>query len=60
MEVRWLRTALRKLDEAAAYIARDDPRAATRMVARIRAAVERLATHPAMAGPGASRGPESS
>jgi len=52
MEVRWLRTALRNLDEAAAYIARDDPRAATRMVARIRTAVARLATHPAMGRPG--------
>ena len=52
MEVRWLRTALRNLDEAAAYIARDDPRAATRMVARIRAAVARLAINPAMGRPG--------
>lgn len=52
MELRWLRTALRNLDQAAAYIARDDPSAATRMVARIRAAVAHLATHPAMGRPG--------
>jgi toxin ParE1/3/4 len=52
MEVRWLRTALRNLDEAAAYVARDDPRAAAGMVARIRAAVAHLAIHPAMGRPG--------
>ena len=52
MRVRWLRTALRNLDEAAAYIARDDPAAADRMVRRLREAVERLAEHPAMGRPG--------
>ena len=52
MEVRWLRTALRNLDEAAAYIARDDPGAAARTVARIRASVAHLAEHPAMGRPG--------
>lgn len=28
MRIRWLRTALRNLDDAASYIARDDPGAA--------------------------------
>lgn len=52
MRVRWLRRALDNLDEEAAYIARDDPRAAARMVERIAASVERLAAHPASGRPG--------
>ncbi len=47
MRVRWLRRALRNLDEEADYIARDDPDAAARMVQRIATAVEQLTTHPA-------------
>ena len=47
MRVRWLRRALRNLDEEAEYIARDDPDAAARTVDRIATTVERLATHPA-------------
>lgn len=52
MRVRWLRRALENLDEAAAYIARDDPGAAARMVDRIVTGVERLAAHPASGRPG--------
>lgn len=52
MQVRWLRTALRNLDEEAAYIARDDPQVAARMVERIAASVDRLATYPASGRPG--------
>ena len=48
MRVRWLRRALRNLDEEAEYIARDDPDAAAQMVDRIATSVERLATHPAL------------
>ncbi len=48
MRVRWLRRALRNLDEEAEYIARDDPNAAARIVDRIATSVERLATHPAL------------
>lgn len=48
MRVRWLRRALRNLDEEAEYIARDDPDAAARIVDRIATSVERLATHPAL------------
>ncbi len=52
MRVRWLRRALKNLDEEAAYIARDDPRAAARLVERIVASVERLADYPASGRPG--------
>jgi len=48
VRVRWLRRALRNLDEEAEYIARDDPDAAAQMVDRIATSVERLATHPAL------------
>ncbi|MFZ0680303.1 type II toxin-antitoxin system RelE/ParE family toxin [Candidatus Binatus sp.] len=47
MRVRWLRRALRNLDEEAEYIARDDPDAAARTVQRIVTAVAQLSTHPA-------------
>jgi toxin ParE1/3/4 len=46
VRVRWLRRALRNLDEEADYIARDNPDAAARTVQRIATAVEQLATHP--------------
>ncbi len=46
MRVRWLRTALRNLDDEAAYIAKNDPQAAVRTVDRIRRAVDRLSFHP--------------
>ncbi len=52
MRVRWIRRALKNLDEEAAYIARDDPRAAARLVERIVASVERLADYPASGRPG--------
>ena len=47
MRVRWLRRALRNLDEEADYIARDDPDAAAQMVERIATSVDRLAIRPA-------------
>jgi toxin ParE1/3/4 len=52
VRVRWLKAALKNLDEEAEYIARDDPRAAARIVERIATTVERLATHPASGRPG--------
>ena len=52
MRVRWLRTALRNLDEEAAYIAADDPKAAGLVVARILNAVDTLPEHPALGRPG--------
>jgi len=52
VQVRWLRTALRNLDEEATYIAADDPQAAQLMVERVLNAVEVLATQPALGRPG--------
>lgn len=52
MRVRWLRAALAELDAEAEYIARDNPRAAARIVSSIATAVDRLARHPAMGRPG--------
>jgi toxin ParE1/3/4 len=52
MRVRWLRTALRNLDEEAADVAADDPAAARRVVERVLNAVEDLATHPDLGRPG--------
>lgn len=47
-----LRTALRNLDETAAYIARDNADAAKRVVERLRQATERLARYPESGRPG--------
>ena len=52
MKVRWLRTALRNLDEEATYIAADDPAAARLVVARILEAVIQLADQPGLGRPG--------
>lgn len=52
MRIRWLRTALANLDHEAEYIAGDNPQAAVQTVARIREAVERLASHPWSGRPG--------
>ena len=52
MRVRWLRRALINLEEEAAYVARDNPDAAARIVDRIATSVDRLAIHPASGRPG--------
>jgi len=52
MRVRWLRTALRNLDEEATYIAADDPKVARMVVDRVLNAVTALADHPAIGRPG--------
>lgn len=52
MQIRWLRTALRNLDEEATYIAADDPQAARLVVERVLNAVEVLASQPALGRPG--------
>jgi plasmid stabilization system protein ParE len=52
MRVRWLRTALRNLDEEATFIAADDPDAARAVVRRVLDAVALLATQPALGRPG--------
>jgi len=48
MRVRWLRTAIRNLDDHAEYIARDDAGAAARLVDRVEVAVAGLAQHPGL------------
>ncbi len=48
MRIRWLEAASRDLDRAAAYIARDDPGAASRAVLRVVGAVGHLAANPGM------------
>jgi toxin ParE1/3/4 len=52
VRVRWLRRALRNLDQEASYIARDDPQAAAQVVERIATSVDLLATQPALGRPG--------
>jgi plasmid stabilization system protein ParE len=52
MRVRWLRTALRNLDDEASFIAADDPDAARAVVRRVLDAVALLATQPALGRPG--------
>lgn len=52
MRVKWLRKALANLDAEASYIDEDDPAAASRVVARIMAAVSRLAESPELGRPG--------
>ncbi|KAI5913125.1 type II toxin-antitoxin system RelE/ParE family toxin [Thauera sp. 2A1] len=52
MRIRWLRTALRNLDEEASYIASDDPVAAGKVVDRVLTSVASLADHPAVGRPG--------
>ena len=52
MQVKWLRRALLNLEQEAAYIARDNPRAAARLVVEADAATRLLAQHPDMGRPG--------
>ena len=52
MRVRWLRKALRNLDEEAAYIANDDSAAARIVVERVLNAVAMLVRQPDMGRPG--------
>jgi toxin ParE1/3/4 len=48
MQVRWLRKALRNLEQAHAYIAKDNPEAAIRTVLKIQVAVDQLGQFPFM------------
>mgnify|MGYP003445174160 CR=1 FL=1 len=52
MRVKWLHTALRNLDAGAAFIAADDPTAATKVVQRVLEAVAQLAEQPGLGRPG--------
>lgn len=52
MPVKWLRQALRNLDQEAAYIAQDSPQSAAEFVTHLLASAQMLATHPQMGRPG--------
>ena len=52
MRVRWLRTALRNLDEEASFIAADDAVAARFVVERVLEAVAQLQEQPGLGRPG--------
>jgi len=56
VRVRWLRKALANLDAEAAYIARDNPAAAARVVRAIEEAVQNLTRFPALGRPGRAPG----
>ena len=52
MKIKWLRTALRNLDDEASYIALDNMLAAQTVVKRVLAAVAQLADQPGLGRPG--------
>ena len=52
MQIKWLKKALKNLDDEAEYIARDDPAAAEMVVRRIQEAVNLLSENPALGHPG--------
>jgi plasmid stabilization system protein ParE len=51
MQIKWLRTALRNLDEEIAFIAAEDPQAARRTASRILEAIALLETQPGLGRP---------
>ena len=52
MEIKWLRKALKNLDQEAEYIAKDDPQAAQLVVQRIHHTVCLLRDNPSLGYPG--------
>jgi toxin ParE1/3/4 len=54
--VRWLRRALRDLENAYAYVAADNPTAARRLIDQIEEGVELLSGHPRLGRTGRVRG----
>ncbi len=52
MRIKWLRTALRNLDDEAEYISRDSPTAAAKVVTGIVKAVALLGQFPSLGRPG--------
>lgn len=52
MEIKWLRTALRNLDQEAEYISKHDPQAARLVVQRIQNTVLLLRDNPSLGHPG--------
>ncbi len=56
MQIKWLKKALKNLDDEAAYIAKDDPAAARQIVQRIVNAIGQLPDNPALGHPGRIHG----
>ena len=56
MRIRWLRKALRNLDDEAGHIAADDPAAARLVAKRVLDAVAMLEQQPALGRPGRAPG----
>ncbi len=56
MQIRWLRKALRSLEQAHDFLARENPEAAIQLVLKIRVATEKLANFPTMGRPGRVEG----
>jgi toxin ParE1/3/4 len=52
MQIKWLRKALKNLDDEAEFIAQDDPQAAQVVVQRIQQATSLLRDNPALGHPG--------
>jgi toxin ParE1/3/4 len=52
LRTRWTRPALADLEAIGDFVARDNPGAARRLIARIAAAVETLGEHPQLGTPG--------
>jgi toxin ParE1/3/4 len=52
MQVKWLRRALRSLEQEAAYLAQENPRAAAALVAEADQSTRLLIRHPDMGRPG--------
>jgi toxin ParE1/3/4 len=52
MQIKWLRKALKNLDDEAEFIAQDDPQVAQVVVQRIQQAVALLRDNPALGHPG--------
>lgn len=52
MQVKWLRSALRRLEQEAAYIAQDNPQAAAALVTEADESTRLLGRHPDMGRPG--------
>jgi toxin ParE1/3/4 len=52
MRIRWLKAALKNLDDEVRYIAKDDPAAARIVVERIHDTVNLLSDNPALGHPG--------
>ncbi len=52
MQIKWLRKALKNLDDEAEHIAQEDPQAASLVVQRLVQAISLLSDNPALGHPG--------